>query len=64
MTQESDAVQGLLARAEPLMPRLLDSAAHELGANSYIVKPVDFQRFSDCVSAIGTYWLQLNEAPS
>ncbi len=31
-----------------------------LGANSYIVKPTDFEEFCSCVQYIGKYWLQLN----
>lgn len=38
-------------------------AAYELGANSYIVKPVDFDQFLDCVRQLGLYWLLLNEHP-
>jgi len=34
---------------------------YELGANSYVVKPVDFVQFSDVVRQVGTYWLSLNE---
>jgi two-component system response regulator len=35
-----------------------------LGVNSYIVKPVDFQQFTDAVRQVGLYWLLLNEAPT
>lgn len=38
---------------------LIDS--YSLGANSYIQKPVDFNRFIDAVCQLGLYWLVLNE---
>lgn len=37
--------------------------SYENGANSYIVKPVDFDQFKEAISAIGYYWLLLNEPP-
>jgi two-component system response regulator len=37
--------------------------AYALGANSYVQKPVDFDRFVDAVGQIGSYWLRLNETP-
>ena len=37
--------------------------SYRLGVNSFIVKPVDFEQFSDCMREIGLYWLLLNESP-
>jgi two-component system response regulator len=39
------------------------AASYKLGANSYIVKPVDFDQFNKSVAEIGTYWLTLNDEP-
>ncbi len=36
-------------------------AGYDLGANSYIVKPVDFEQLVETVRAIGGYWLIVNE---
>lgn len=37
--------------------------SYRLGVNSYIVKPVDFDKFTDSVRDIGLYWLLLNQQP-
>jgi len=37
--------------------------SYQLGVNSYIVKPVDFNQFSESVKVLGLYWLVLNEKP-
>jgi two-component system response regulator len=39
------------------------SSSYDLGANSYIRKPVDFNRFTEAIQQLGLYWLVWNEAP-
>ena len=38
--------------------------AYELGANSYLVKPVSFETLLELVKSLESYWLVLNERPS
>jgi CheY-like chemotaxis protein len=38
-------------------------ASYQLGVNSYVVKPVDFDAFAETVAQIGMYWLIANETP-
>ena len=36
---------------------------YDLGVNSYIRKPVDFQQFASAIDTVGLYWLVMNEPP-
>jgi two-component system response regulator len=38
--------------------------SYQLGVNSYIVKPVDFEQFTEVVRQLGLYWMLLNQTPS
>ena len=37
---------------------------YQLGANSYIQKPVDFNQFREMIKQLGLYWMVVNEPPS
>ena len=39
------------------------NASYELGANSYVRKPVRFDDFTEAVRQLGIYWLMINEPP-
>ncbi|MGK2857432.1 MAG: response regulator [Thermoanaerobaculia bacterium] len=39
------------------------AASYDLGVNSYIRKPVDFEKFVEAVGHLGLYWLLMNESP-
>jgi two-component system response regulator len=36
---------------------------YDLGANGYVIKPVDSEEFHKTISGIGSYWLKVNESP-
>ncbi|HXG59506.1 MAG TPA: response regulator [Thermoanaerobaculia bacterium] len=38
-------------------------ATYDLGANSYVVKPIEFDSFMKTISDLGFYWLAVNEPP-
>lgn len=38
-------------------------ASYQLGANAFVVKPVEFQEFISAVSKLGFFWAMLNEPP-
>ncbi len=38
--------------------------SYELGANSYIQKPVDFEKFRETVKTVGLYWMVINQRPA
>ncbi|MBA2534746.1 MAG: response regulator [Rubrobacter sp.] len=53
-----------------LLPVILFSSSneyvvegYELGANSYVTKPANFDRFSEAMRYLGWYWLDYNESP-
>lgn len=37
--------------------------SYRLGANAYVVKPVDFEKFTEAVRELGVFWALINEAP-
>jgi CheY-like chemotaxis protein len=38
--------------------------AYQLGANSYVIKPVQFEAFIEAMSKLGIYWLTVNHPPN
>jgi len=38
--------------------------SYNMSVNSYVVKPVDFSRFTEAVRQLGVYWMRLNQLPS
>ena len=57
-TREIPVVVLTSSREEPDIAR-----AYKLGVNSYIVKPVDFEQFTESVRQLNLYWLLLNVPP-
>ncbi len=59
------------ARLRHIPVVLFTSAGHEgellrgykLGANSYVVKPVDYERFAEVVRQLSSYWLDVDHGP-
>ena len=39
-------------------------AGYRLGANSYVAKPANFEKFSEAMQYLGWYWLSFNESPT
>ena len=39
------------------------NATYRLGANSYVAKPANFEKFSEAMQYLGWYWLSFNETP-
>ena len=39
------------------------AASYQLGVNSYLVKPVEFEQFTETVSRAGLYWMLVNKSP-
>ena len=37
--------------------------SYDLGVNSYMIKPVDFEQFNEAVRVLGLYWLLINQTP-
>lgn len=37
--------------------------SYKLGVNSYVVKPVDFDKFAEMVTEVGLYWMVCNKTP-
>jgi len=37
--------------------------SYELGVNAFVTKPVDFQKFAECIRRVGYFWAIVNEPP-
>jgi two-component system response regulator len=38
--------------------------SYKLGANAYVVKPVDFGKFAEMIKQLGLFWLVVNKTPA
>ena len=38
--------------------------SYHLGVNSYVVKPVEFEKFMEAVSDMASYWMRINQTPT
>ena len=57
-TRKIPVVMVTSSRQDPDM-----KTAYENGANSYVVKPLDFNSFVESMSQLGLYWLLVNKSP-
>jgi two-component system response regulator len=58
--ERTRAIPGVVVTSSAEDPDI--KAAYELGANSYVVKPVDFDVFLEAMAYLGFYWLLINQS--
>ncbi|MBL7750258.1 MAG: response regulator [Chitinophagaceae bacterium] len=59
--QETKAIPVVMLTSSAENPDI--QRCYDLGANSYIVKPVNFEGFAESIRSLGFYWLLLNQPP-
>ena len=59
--QDTKKIPVVIVTSSNLDPDI--ESAYELGANSYVVKPVDYEKFTETIKQLGLYWLVVNEFP-